>query len=68
MERVWRWHYRASKVEQLLDELIGCWLDTHYEGSDNNSDNYYASNIDNSNSSYNSSSYSNSSYNNNNNS
>ena len=21
-------------LEQLLDELIGCWLDTHYEGSD----------------------------------
>jgi len=28
----WRWHYRSLTVQRLFDtELIGCWLDIHYE-------------------------------------
>merc|ERR1712048_1147386 len=28
----WRWHYRALTVQRLFDdELVGCWLDIHYE-------------------------------------
>eukprot|EP00931_Biecheleriopsis_adriatica_P073306 TRINITY_DN47617_c0_g1_i1.p1 TRINITY_DN47617_c0_g1~~TRINITY_DN47617_c0_g1_i1.p1 ORF type:complete len:766 (+),score=183.36 TRINITY_DN47617_c0_g1_i1:25-2298(+) len=34
----WRWHYRALSVQNLYDELLGCWLDVHYPGSQEEQD------------------------------
>jgi len=28
----WRWHYRALKVQRLLEKLVNCWIDKSYGG------------------------------------
>jgi len=29
---VWRWHYRALKVQRLMEKLVNCWMQEHYGG------------------------------------
>ena len=31
----WRWHYRASKVQDLYESMIGCFLDHNYPTEEN---------------------------------